>query len=226
MCNSTARLLATGLVVLTASMAGLPPLVPVGTVVANVAIVTTCDEASFDDALATVQLTGGGAITFDCGGTIILTGQKEIASGVTIIGRGAIIIDGNNSTRLFQVNIGAALELNGVTLQNGNSQKSSAWAIINSGTLNITSSTISGISTSDNGAILNGGALTITSSTISDNRGGNGGAIVNSGTLTVIHSTFRDNSAVDYNAGEAIINSIGTLMVSASGPSRNSGGRS
>jgi hypothetical protein len=55
------------------------------------------------------------------------------------------------------------------------------------------------------GGIYNSGTLTLTSSTLSGNRAGSGGGISNSGTLTITNSTLSSNSAVSgggiYNAG-------------------------
>ena len=210
-------------------MAGLLPLVPVGTVVANDAVVSVCDEAHFDAALVTVQSTGGGTITFSCTGTITFTSQKTITSDVTIIGGGTIIFDGNDSTRLFFMNPGASLELVRVTLQSGNSAGSgngSGGAIYNwDGTLTVTGSTFSGNNTgffaSSGGAIYNeNGALTITTSTFSGNSAVGGGAIHNTGMTTVIASAFSSNSAT--NSGGAIYNfDEGTLTIIASTFSEN-----
>ena len=207
-------------------LAGLVPVLPVGTVVANDAVVSVCDEASFEAALATVQSTGGGTITFSCSGTITFTSQYTITSTVTINGGGAITFDGRDATRLFLVNVGATLDLNAVTLQNGSSADDDGGAILNDGRLTVTSSTFSGNSADNGGAILSRGRLTVTSSTFSGNSAGNvGGAIFNDGgvttfivTLTVTSSTFSGNSA---NAGGAIFN-IGTSTVTSSTFSGNS----
>ena len=52
----------------------------------NAVVQPPCDEAAFDTALAAVQNTGGGAITFNCGGPleIVLLGTKTITSSTVI----------------------------------------------------------------------------------------------------------------------------------------------
>ena len=114
-------------------LAGLAPLLPVAVVAADDVVVRVCDELSFNAALASVQGSGGGTITFDCGGpvTIPFSGEKTITSDVTIIGDGSVTFDGQDSTRMFGVNPGATLELVGLTLENGNAingGRSATWA--------------------------------------------------------------------------------------------------
>ena len=151
---------------------------PAGVAAADASI-GSCTEGGFDAALNTVQTSGGGTISFSCSGTIGFTSEKVITTAVTIIGNGNVIFDGGDSTRLFQVNTGASLELDDLTLQNGGG-------------------------VADGGAIYNadGGTLTITDSTFSDNSATAGGAIYNSrGALAITFSTFIGNSA---NEGGAI----------------------
>ncbi len=59
----------------------------------------SCTESAFDTALATVQGSGSGTITFDCGSTatILFTSQKAISGEVTIDGDDKIILSGANS---------------------------------------------------------------------------------------------------------------------------------
>ena len=86
---------------------------------------------------------------------------------------------------------------------------------------------IPGFSTADGGGISNNGTLTITSSTISGNStsNGDGGGISNEaeGTLTITGSTISGNSTPNEDAGfgGGIIN-VGTLMVTDSTISGNS----
>ena len=170
------------------------------------ASVASCDEASFDAALATVQGSGGGTISFSCTGTIGFTSEKVITSAVTIIGNGNVSFDGGDSTRLFDVYTGASLELVQLMLQNGNSDFNGG-AINSDGTLTITGSAFSGNRSYFNGGTIYntpGGRLAITSSSFSGGSAVNGGAIDNRGTLEITGSTFSDNSASDY--GGAIYN--------------------
>ena len=84
---------------------------------------------------------------------------------------------------------------------------SNGGGIYNGGTLTVTSSTVSG-NTSSNGGIFNGGTLTLTltDSTVSGNTTGNsGGGIWNQGTLTLTNSTVTGNSARVWGGGIANI---------------------
>ncbi len=191
--SGTLRLLmAVGLIV------GLVPLLSVGGVLANNALVSTCTEDGFNAALATAQLNGVGTITFACSETITFTSEKTITSNVTIIGNGNVIFDGGGTTRFFSVDEDAALDLRNLALNNGHSTDG-AGAIENFGTLAIKASTFSGNSGYDgygHGVIYNRGTLTITSSTFSDNSSIVGGVIaITSGTATITASTFSGNSA-------------------------------
>ena len=50
-----------------------------------------CNEGGFDSVLATVDGSGGGTITFNCGtATIVFTAYKQIANAVVIDGGGSI----------------------------------------------------------------------------------------------------------------------------------------
>ena len=212
------------MVVVVVVLAGLAPVLPVGMVVADDAVVTTCDEASFDDALDSIQTTGGGAISFTCSGTITFSLVKVITSTVTIDGGGAITFDGGGSTGLFEVNGGGELELNAVTLQNGNAATIGGAIFNDGGTVTVTSSTFSGNSADHGGAISNDcGTVTVTSSTFSGNNAGVGGAIFNfDGTLTTTTSTFSGNSTSSF--GGAVENDGGTVTVTGSTFSDNSTG--
>lgn len=116
--------------------------------------------------------------------------------------------------------------------------------IHNSGTLTLTSSTISGNTAGvAGGGIFNAGILTVTSSTISENAVGRlvtflesfGGGINNDGTLTVTSSTISGNTSTGerprgggiQNAGTATVTSSTISGNTASGiftPSPNGGG--
>ena len=63
-----------------------------------------CNEGGFNDALATVDGSGGGTITFDCGNaTITFTAYKSIAHATTVDGGNTITLDGGNTSALFQI---------------------------------------------------------------------------------------------------------------------------
>jgi len=145
-------------------------------------IPASCTESAFDTAL-----TGGGLITFNCGGpaTITLTAYKQIADSTTIDGGGQITLT-NPTGYLFQVFASSSLTLTDLTLTGGSS--------------NIT------------GAIENFGATVLLNSQIKNNTSSNtGGAILNYGTLQVQDSLFISNKADA--AGGAIANDGGEVRL-------------
>jgi predicted outer membrane repeat protein len=139
-----------------------------------------CDEAAFDTALAAVQATSGGTITFNCGtATIVFTSQKLISKDVTIQGANQITLSGGNSTMLFYVKPEGKLTLHDITLTNGYTL-SDGGAIYNNGQLELANVTIRDSSTSSpfsGGAIASTKWLTITNSFLENNTAGNGGAL-------------------------------------------------
>ena len=168
-----------------------------------------------------------------------------ITSDMTIEGKG-YTINGSNRYRIFVVE-GGNLTINHLILTAGKASNKGnpvvdhdrnlimtadnalGGAILNDGTLTISSSTFTGNSADERGgAILNNGTLTISSSTFSNNSAGDGGAIYNFvesiGNITISSSAFSNNSA-DYDGG-AIYNERGTLTISDSTFSDNAADRS
>lgn len=77
--------------------------------------VTTCDEASLRAALA-----GGGAVTFACDGTIVLTNTITIATNTVLDASGrSVVISGNHVVRVFSVNGGMNFTLRNLTVADG-----------------------------------------------------------------------------------------------------------
>ena len=148
-----------------------------------------------------------------------------------MIGAGhKLVIHGNGATlqrstaggtpafRIFYIDaifgppiVPADLTISGLTITNGNVTDSFGGGILNTGTLTVTNSTLSGNSatgvggglTDFGGGIFNTGTLTVTNSTLSGNSAtgvgvvsGSGGGIFNDlGTVTVTNSTMSGNSA-------------------------------
>ena len=171
--------------------------------------------------------TGTDIIQFGVTGKITLGSTlPAIVNGETLTIQGpGITIDGDSAVQLMQVNSGATLTLQNLTLQNGSDVGASGssgngGAITNQGTLTVTDCTLSNNQATggagsiggpgQGGAIFNSGTLTITNSTLSSNFAtggatslnpnsggiGTGGAIYNfSGTLTVTNTTFSGNEA-------------------------------
>lgn len=163
----------------------------------------SCTEAAFDAALATAVV-GGGTITFDCGPsevTIPFTLAKIVTLGnVTIDGDDRVILNANNTDRLFFAGAGITFTLRDITLRDGNSlvgggaiEASGATIILDSVQLLNNYSSVSG------GAIYCfDGDLTIGDSLLENNASATGGAIYNDGCeVTIANTTFRGNEALD-----------------------------
>jgi methionine-rich copper-binding protein CopC len=174
---------------------------------------------------------GSDLIVFDSAavtGTIRLTGtQLELGlSGararVMIDGGGRVTVDGNNASRVFQIDGPADVHLDHLTISHGQpSGPGNGGGILNAGTLTLTSCTLSanasGFSPGSGGAIYNdGGTVTVDHSTLSANTGGGGAISNNLGTLTVSDSILSSNAGGIGDLG-------GTVTVSNSTISSNSG---
>ena len=182
---------------------------------------TTVDGAVGTSGADTIQFAAGLA-----GQTITLGGtQLRITSALTINGLGAsqLTINGNNTSRIFEVTSGNTVTISRLTLTNGNATDSDGGGIVNFGTLTISSSKIFGNSTSGGGGgIFNSGTLTINNGTVSANSATNGGGgIANDGTLTISDSVISGNSTDSDGGG---IRNFGPLTISNSEIFRNSTG--
>jgi len=161
-------------------------------------------------------------VNFSISGTITLNSAlPNIASNMTIDGSGHLVtVSGNGTVRVFYVNIGYSVNLNGLTVANGLGDY--GGGIKNEGALTVTNSTIFNNRATYGGGIETEGALTIANSTFSDNSAtyGGGGIYNYSGPLTVTNSTISSNSASSWGGG--ILNDNGTLTVTNSTISVNS----
>jgi CSLREA domain-containing protein len=156
-----------------------------------------------------------------------LTGDLDILPGgsITIIGAasGQTVIDASAlNDRGLHVFSGADLRIEGVTITGGAAPESgtnlqrSGGAILNSGTLALTHSTLDGNSAYRGGGLANsGGIAAITHSVISNNTGvtfrPSGGGIYNDngGMVSVSDSTIADNTAF---TGAGILNDSGSTL--------------
>jgi len=185
-----------------------------------------CTELGIRDAIAE----GGGPHTFDCEVPTPVVTQTEIVidNDVVLDGEGNLLVDGNDSHRVFSVAQGVTVGLLGFTVTggfvgSGPKSGSSGGGILNDGTLTLTKSTVSGntIGWGGGGGIDNRGLLTLTRTTVSDNSVlsvvSDGGGILNSGTLTITNSTVSGNTSpfIDECTGSGISNS-GTLAITNS----------
>ena len=204
-----------------------------GAVPAFAAAITVTNQAdsgpgSLRDAIAAAA--PGDTINFSLTlpATITLTsGELLISKNLTISGPGAssLTISGNNSSRVFEIGSGFTVAISGLTIQNGSAD--TGGGIVNSGTLMLSNSTLSGNrATIAGGGILNAGTLTLINSTLSGNDSCcyfGGGGIFNQGMATVTNSTFSGNSTSNANLGGGGILNEGTLRLSNSTFSGNSG---
>lgn len=162
-----------------------------------------CNETGLAAALAAVEGSGGGTITFDCGtATIPFTSYKQIAGAVAIDGGNRITLDGGNASAFFQIYASAHATLSGLTLQHG--VFNASHAVENFGTLMLDQVKLLE-NVSSEAPVANSGVLYVLASTFDANQatasgpGGDGGAIYNSsGTLSVLASTFSRNRAGRY----------------------------
>jgi CSLREA domain-containing protein len=185
-------------------------------------------------------------ITFGVTGTITVSSMlSAITEDLTIDGPGAasLTISGGDATPVMQVSSGGTLNLEGVTVADGENGVGPA-GIANYGALNVTSSTFSGNGGTGGGGIGNegsavltvsdsifsgnpgdgianrfGGTATVSDSTFLGNTGEGGGIQNTEATLTVINSTFSGNSG---DRGGGIFNNNASLSVTNSTFSGNS----
>ena len=180
------------------------------------------------------------------------TALPAINHDVNLNGPGASLLTvqrntGSGPFRIFTINGGKTVKVDGLTITNGNvftplaeiPGNNFGGGIFNSGALTITNSTVSENFTSDGtaygGGIYNdaAGTLIINNSTVSSNHvtsntnDGGGGIFNNGGTVTITDSTLSDNSADNAPStnptvqGGAIYNAGGTLTITNSTLSHN-----
>lgn len=159
----------------------------------------SCTEGAFTTVLATVQGSGGGTVTFNCGAaphTIPFTGYKQISTAVVIEGGNLVAFNGQGTAAFFQVFFSGNLTLRNIRLENG--AFSASHPLENFGTL-----TLEGVTVADNSTggstLANYGDLTIHYSSLMGNENtaanGDGGAVrCESGTAVITHSSFGHNT--------------------------------
>lgn len=188
---------------------------------------TSIDGCSAGNGADSIDLTG-------INGTITLSdGELVISSIVTVNGPGQnnLIISGNNSSRIFNVDSDGDATIEALTLTGG-STIYSGGAINNSGVTTITDSTLSA-----NSAIVGGGgisslegAISITDSTLSGNSAFSGGAVYSeNSTTTITNSVLSGNyvspntlSSNSYAQGGGIFSTGGHITITNSTLSDNS----
>ena len=160
-----------------------------------------CDEAGFTSVLATVDGSGGGTVTFDCGdATFAFTSYKSIQNDVTIDGATHVTFDGGDSSAFFSIAAGANVTLQHLTLQHG--AFAGVHALENLGHLRLWDTRVI-LTTSAESAVFNYGRMDVLSSTFGGNASdGAGGAISNvnpsqgpGSVLVVAYSAFEENTS-------------------------------
>src|SRR5258707_7053654 len=142
-------------------------------------------------------------------GAITLTsGELLVAKSLTINGPGAdlLAIDGNATSRVFEIGSGETVTIFSLTITNGLDDVSGGGILNGDGaTSTITNCAVSGNSAvgiqGQGGGIFNAGTLTIVNSTVDGNTAGSaggitgdGGGICNRGTLTIVNDTISGNT--------------------------------
>jgi len=157
-------------------------------------VVSTPTLAAFNSALS-----GGGAVTFACDGTINITSTETISANTTIDATGHnIVISGGTSNQIFQVNSGVNLALTTLIISGGYT-RTNGGAIYNLGNVAATNCAFIGnyaigIPGSDgSGAGSSGQAGSIV----------RGGTIYNLGALTLATCKFEQNFSVGGAGGNA-----------------------
>lgn len=159
----------------------------------------------------------------------IITGNSAIYYGGGICNSGeATITDSTIAENVADDGAGihnsGTLALNNSTISNNQGRASGGGIYVESGSLSVTGSTISGNTAYEGGGISNReGTVTLTNSTVDRNSGvpGGGGGIWNRHILTLVGSTVSHNTGQD--AG-GILNSDGTVILLHSTISGNDGG--
>jgi uncharacterized repeat protein (TIGR01451 family) len=177
-------------------------------------VVGTGSPASCTEAALNQALTGGGTVTFNCGGgpvTIPITTTKLIALVTTVDGLGQqITLDAQGRTRHFLTQYSTAgsisLTLRNLTIRNGHaSDYGGAVRLVFQDsvfTLTIVNVTFAnnvcdaaGNDVGGGAVYAQGGIVNITNSAFTGNRGGNGGAIGQiQARFTIIETIFNGNA--------------------------------
>lgn len=151
----------------------------------------------------------GSRITFAsvlAGKTITLTsGEIPLNQNVTIDGSSLsspVQVNGNHSSRIFDLAGGTTVTLNSIVITNGystNGNSGGAIQIQNGGSLTLTNCTLAGNSTDNTGlggAIYNDGTLALAACTLAGNASTSGGGIEDDSICSLTDCTLANNVAV------------------------------
>lgn len=171
-------------------------------------VTSTADAGTGSLRQAQVDTCVGGTIQFALSlndQTIFLSSPIILDKNVSIIAgeQVRIVLSGNHQSRVIEVKPGVTANLTLLELVDGQVER--GGAILNSGTLSVSRSTIASSSaTGDGGGIYNEGTLSMVNSTLGLNSAlGRGGGIYNNAGLSLNFVTLSGNSAVE---GGALFN--------------------
>lgn len=155
------------------------------------------------------------------------TGDLDLTGATTISGAGALltVVDGNGLDRVFDIHIGAAVTMSGVTIQGGS--EITGGGIRNFNDLTLLDSVVAGnAATGDGGGIANFDVLVVERSEIRGNTASNdGGGVLNLDTATFRDSTVSGNTSSNGDGGGISNSNLLTLeQVTVSGNTAKFGG--
>jgi hypothetical protein len=173
---------------------------------ANTNAATYPQCASGTPGVDTINFLLPGTVTFALAGIMeeaALTGDLDVTEPVIINGHAdGTIIDGADLDRIFDVHVGASLELNDITLRNATALGWGGGIYADGASVTLNRVTITGnhVSGGDGGAVYaNNSTLVVHNSTISGNTAAHiaGGIIISGGTATaaITNSTVTGNSS-------------------------------
>ena len=183
----------------------------------------SCTEAAFDVVFNKAQSSGGGVITFNCGGAphaIVFGLYKPVATNTEIQGGDLITLSGNNVAGLFQVFAAGTLKLSNLVVTRG---YGSAGAIENFGRLTITNARLEGnTATVAGGAVTNHADATLSNVVVTGNEAAmEGGGIFADGGITRITNSQITANRGQRGAGVAVAG--GAVEIDGSTIARNFG---
>ncbi|GAB2486453.1 hypothetical protein GCM10027082_41790 [Comamonas humi] len=165
---------------------------------AQAAVVGSGTAGSCTEAALNTALSGGGVVTFDCGGpvTIALTTEKVLTTATNIDGAGLVTLDGNAAVRHFRLSNAVSYTLAGLSLVNGRTTDDGGAVHVNGATLLLNKVTLannvaSGMGTRGGALFATGGAnVTLSEVKATGNQAASGGAIYTNTNSTLLLNGF------------------------------------
>lgn len=176
-------------------------------------VVTVCNRfgSELEEGTLSWALAGGGTVTFNCNGTIIVAPEIRIEADTRIDATGRnVVLSGGNANSVFWIWAEKKLDLIGLTITKG-----AVYGGVRNigGTVTLNNCVISGSTSMYGSGIRNEnwsptssvGIMTLTNTIVSDNTADFGAGIYNAGNMTLTDSTVTRNSATN-NFGGGILN--------------------